>query len=282
MNKNLLTQFGAQSLKGWRVSFFISLCLTFVILLVIILKESPEAKSASLTPDVNTFKYTLNLIPPAQLGVKSWEIGDYSQYQFRTLLPQPPSPTFSTRNTTSPKTVEFHIVDELGKTDSHRYWLKITNMISFREFPGDIYQLVSRNDMRLTSENRRYELLPNYIPSKVSHYDQSTVPLAKLVKLGQAEVETQVGRFECIHYRAELGENLPTLEIWANAKIRPLGIVRVQSSDQILELISYGQKTDITVPTILQPVIQGISVLNHGCNSCHESENCHESIFPPR
>ena len=160
--------------------------------------------------------------------------------------------------------------------------MKITGLLFFREVPGDIYQLVRPNDMRITAENRRYRFLQNYVPGKEGFYDPSSHPVVKLVELGQEQIETDAGRFLCIHYRVTLGPEFPTLEIWANAEVQPFGIVRMQSQNEILELISFGKNTDITVPKLFQPVIQGTSKLNYGCSSCHGSDNFHESIFPPK
>ena len=287
MNLKKLTQFVRRNLKTWGIRFLISCFSAFVILLSIVPVKNPELEGVALAPDTNGFKYSLNLISPAALGVDHWQIGDYTQYRYHSRIPQIPLSILSSADTDgisdfSTQTVAFHIIDELEDADSHRYWLKITGMFFFREFPGDIYQLVTPNDMRMTSKNRRYEFLKDYVPSRVKHHDQSTTPLAKLVELGQDEVETQAGRFECVHYRAELGPNLPVLEIWANPKVRPLGIVRVQSQDEVLELTSFGQEKEVRIPKLIQPVIQGISVLGYGCTSCHGEDNCHESIFPPK
>lgn len=289
MLRNLLTQFVRSHLKGGGISFLISLGLASVVLLIIVPKQNHQVKRDLLPPDMREFKHILNFLAPAQLGVDHWRVGDYAQYQSHKHRSHTPSLTGATRETEVPSgfsadstNVSFHIIDKLTTPDSRRYWMKITGMLFFRDVPGDIYQLESPNDRRITSENRRYEFLHDYIPSKVEHYDFGAIPLAKLVELGQAEIETEAGRFECTHYKVELSSNLPTIEIWANPKIRPLGIVRAQSQDEVLELISFGQKTEIAVPKLMQPVIQGISILNHGCTSCHGSENCHESIFPPK
>ena len=114
--------------------------------------------------------------------------------------------------------------------------------------------------------------------------DQTALPIAKLVELNREEIKTEAGSFECIHYRAELklNRNRSVLDIWASPTVPPLGIVRVRSENEMLDLISFGKDLEITVPSIFQPVIEGISKLDHGCTSCHGHENCHQSIFPPK
>lgn len=279
MNRNLLPQFGRRNLKGWGINLLISSFLAFVLFIVIVPKQNSQMKRTVLAPERDELKYSLHLITPSKLGVDHWQIGDYAQYKYRKYPSQSAPNLISDAST---KTLVFHIIDELKGVSSHQYWLKITGMIFFRKIPADIYQLVSPNDIRITSANRRYELYENYVPSKIEYDDQSTLPSAKLVKLGQDEIETQAGHFECVHYLVDLGPDLPAQEIWVNPKVRPLGIVRLQSQNEVLELTSFGQETEITVPELIQPVIQGISILDHGCTSCHGHDNCHESIFPPK
>ena len=287
MNRNCFTQFSQRNLKSWGCSVLISSCFALAILFFVNESQNAQVETSHIPLDSGDFRYSLNLIAPKKLGVDRWQVGDYAQYRYRKLKPQMFLLPVSNVNAeemfdASAKSVTFHVIDELKTSDAHDYWLRVRGMVSYREIPCDIYQLGLPNDIRLSEKNRRYELIQNYVPAKISHYDQDGIPLAKLVKLGEVEIETEAGRFECIHYRVELGQNLPMLEIWANPKIRPLGIVRVQSQDEVLELTSFGQKTEIEIPKIMQPIIQGISKINHGCTSCHGYDNCHESIFPPK
>ena len=287
MRRNGFIEFGRRNLKGWLISLFISAIFAFVILLVITPKEKDIVKPP-LASRAGELRYTLHLIAPMQLGVEYWQIGDYAKYQYsQGLSQQQPLSTLSAPDTEdgpnfSTKTLTFHIIDELSTADSRQYWLKITGMFSFRNIPVDIYQLGNPVDMRITPENRRYKFLQNYFPSKVEYLNQSAFPTAQLVKLGYDEIETKAGRFKCIRYQVDLGPKLPPQEIWVNPKVRPLGIVRAKSQDEIMELTAFGQETAITIPKLIQPVIQGISILDHGCNSCHGYDNCHESIYPPK
>jgi len=287
VNRTSFIAFGRRHLKSWGISLLISFCLLFVFLIGIAPKDLPHIKKARSLSNPNAFKQildpstpVLNLIAPEQLGVSHWQIGDYAQYQYHRYQSQ--SPSFPLSTAEADKTVAFHIIGELKVPTSRQHWMKTTGMHFFRQVPGDIYQLVRPDDMRMTSENRRYRFLQNYVPSKETFHDLSTLPVAKLVELGKEEIETEAGRFECMYYRVELGANSSTYKIWANAKVSPLGIVRMQSQNEVLELISFGKKIDFTIPELFQPVIQGISTLNYGCTSCHGSENCHEAIFPPK
>ena len=221
------------------------------------------------------FISNLNLISPPQLGVRRWQIGDYALYRHRRKQ--------SENYDKLEREVGFHVIGELERSGDQGYWLKQTGFHSFRTIPRDIYRWVKSHDLRTTQEGMNYEYLQNYIPSRVELCEQSDIPFAELLKLTTEKVETEAGMFECIHYRAVLPEpNREALEIWVSSAIPPLGIVRAQSGNDILELISFGQNTEVTVPKLLQPVIEGISTLDYGCNSCHGYETCHESIFPPR
>ncbi len=289
MQLNRFTQLLRHHFSIWGINVLISLILASVVLFIIVPKQNHQEGRYIRVPDVRELKHILNFVAPVQLGVDHWGVGDYAQYQYHRHRSHSSESTGTIEETESPsgfsddfKNVSFHIIDELTTPESHKYWMKIMGMLSFRNIEGDIYQLESPNDRRITSENRRYEFIHNYIPSKIEHYDFGDIPLVKLVKLGQATIETKAGRFECTHYKVELGSNLLTVEIWGTPKIRPLGIVRAQSQDEVLELISLGKKTDITIPKLMQPVIQGISMLDQGCTSCHEAGNCHKSIFPPK
>lgn len=287
MNQNWLTESRRRYLMGWGISFLVSVCLLFIFLIGTAPTERPHIKKAQSLKNPNAFRQildpftpVLNLITPSELGVTQWQIGDYAEYQYHQYESEFPSFQLSTAD--ADKSVGFHIIGGLEAFPSYHYWMKTTGMLFFRHLPGDIYQLVRPNDMRITSENRRYQLLENYIPTKEVYQDPNSFPIPKLVELGPTKIQTQAGYFECIHYRVELGPDFPTHEIWTNSKIRPWGIVRMQSENEVLELVSYGQNMDVTVPKLIQPLIEGISKLGAGCTSCHEAENCHESIFPPK
>lgn len=218
----------------------------------------------------------LNMIAPIQLGIDNWQIGDYARYRYERKLPPPEDKVIIDRS------VGVHIIGELEKDGSHGYWLKKINFAYFRDVPIDFYRYVTVHDLRISPKSPIYEFTRNYVPLNLGFCVQTTSPLAQLVKLGREKIETEAGTFECIHYWVTFGQkrNRRSLEIWASAAISPLGIVRVQSQTEMMELTSFGKDTDITIPKLLQPVIDGVSTLNKGCTSCHGSP-CHELIWPP-
>jgi len=219
-------------------------------------------------------EYDLNLIAPTQLGIEQWQVGDYARYRKTERAGNGmPSP---------PRLVDFHIIGELDESDTLRHWMKITGFRSFRKkFPLEYYRLITASDLKLSPPNRSYRYMPNYVPQLIKS-DQTKVPPAKLIEIGPAAIQTEAGTFECVLYHAVLSDQETILKAWTTSEVPPLGIVRVESETEMMELISYGQKVDFTIPTLLQPVFQGVSKLKESCTACHEYGNCHERIFPPK
>ena len=276
MHQNYFLFFIKQSFQNFTGTFLISTCLAAVLLFAIM--RVPQEKQGAKIRDCSDrgFEYDLNLISPAQLGVNRWQVGDYARYRHqRKQFPNRDKFIFD-------REVGFHIIGDLEKSGSRGYWLKKTGFSYFRTIPKDIYRYVTIHDLRITPKNPRYSIQKNYIPFKFKSCDQEAISLAKLVRLGEETIETEAGTFECIHYRVELMPDRPPLEIWASSGIPIFGIVRVRSQSDTLELVSFGQDMDIRVPKLIQPVIKGISTLEHGCNSCHEPDNPHKQIFPPK
>ncbi|MDD9974356.1 MAG: hypothetical protein OXU27_10135 [Candidatus Poribacteria bacterium] len=281
-----LRHFIRHTLQGWELSLIISVCLAGVILTgIFVFKKVPGEKIRAGKSLPGDMLQTLNLVSSTQLGVPKWQIGDYTAYQYR----RPPEVLASVLKQNlpdfpkvrlAPREVKFHIIGELSSSGQKRYWMRVTGLSFYRDIPRDIYRLVSHTDLRVTPETPQFNFVRNYIPTRFETYQQTFTPMATLVKIGEVELETPAGRFECIHYRVEVGGKPTLIEIWVNPKISPRGIVRISTPKEILELTSYGQDTDINIPELIQPVIEGISTLKKGCNSCHGSP-CHEFISPP-
>lgn len=276
MYQNRFLSFIKHSFQGSAWILLISVSLAGVILLVVsLLRESGgEVRRSGCASE--GFIHSLNLIAPLQLGINQWGIGDFARY--RHSEKQSPIPNEFDRE------IGFHIIGELEKSGSHRYWLKKSGLRFHQKetIPMDLYHWVTVHDLRMTSENLNYEDPLNYFPSRFTSCDQTRTPLAKLIELGKADIQTEAGTFECVHYRAELKWDDTSLEIWASPAVRPLGIVRAESETEVLELIAFGQQTEITIPKLIKPIIEGISTLKDGCTSCHGYDNCHEMFFPPK
>ena len=284
--------FFRQSLHGWRVSLLISVCLTVLILAGIftvssVLREASYEEVGVAECPTDEIAYTLNLISPSQLGVPQWQVGAYAVYEYKpkfSSLTSMLDQFFGTEGTKahlSSRDVKLHIVGELGASGGKHYWLKATGLAFFRSMPRDIYRLASHLDLRLTPETPRFDIVENYVPLRFMDCNQTSTPLATLIKLEEGEIETRVGRLDCTKYRVEFGAYSSPIEIWANPKILPLGIVRIVTPTEVLDLTSYGNDVDVYIPEQFRPVYEGISTLEGGCTSCHGYDNCHEFIFPP-
>ena len=184
------------------------------------------------TGPTGKLEYDLNLVAPVQLGIQQWQIGDYSRYRKTDLVEG---------DTSSPPVfVDFHIVGELEESDAHRHWMKITGFRFFRHIPTAFYRLVTVSDLRMTPPNRTYNFTRNYVP-QLEKANQ-TSPQAKLIEIGPESIKTESGTFECILFHAVLFDEETILKIWTTSRVPPLGIVRVASENEIMELVSFGQK----------------------------------------
>ena len=168
-----------------------------------------------------------------------------------------------------------------GLDTEDRFWLQASGLRSFRNIPKEVFHLAKPNDLRIISPKLSFELQSGYIPLEKTMFEQfSTPPFAKLTRLGRERIETPAGGFDCERYQIEIGEK--ELQVWVNPKIYPLGIVRITSVDEKMELVSFGYQDEVTLPQMIEPLIQGISTLGQGCSSCHASEHeCHTRVFPP-
>ena len=289
MRLNRLKTFLRHGLLSWAKSLLISLVLASLIFggIFVFALSSYEEVGIEGSP-LDDIVYSLNLISPQQLGVAEWQIGDYVTYRYSrklitpTHVPEQHWDTEAIKTYLAPRDVKFHIVGELSPYEQKRYWMQTTGLLYFRTIPKDIYQLVSPADLRITPETPRFHFVKNYVPSRADLYRQTSMPKATLVKIDEVSLETAAGRFECIQYRVEFGPNSTPIEIWANPKVLPLGIVRVRTPKEVFELTAYGKDTEFNIPELIQPVIEGISTLKEGCTSCHGYSDCHEFIFPPR
>lgn len=264
-------------IKDQKWGSIISLCVSLVIsvsILSVIVFGEHEAPTPPPPPPKPTgwFDRDLNFVVPAQLGIEQWQIGDYARYRKTDFVGGEAS--------SAPVFVDFHIIGELEESDAHRYWMKITGFRAFRHIPTETYRLVTASDLRMTPLNRTYNFTQGYVPQL--ELTNQSMPQAKLVKIGSESIQTEAGTFECILYHAVLFDEETVLKVWASPKVGPLGIVRITSENEVMELASFGQKTDITIPTLIEPVIQGISTLKASCTACHEAGSCHERIFPPK
>lgn len=271
MHQNRVLSFIRQSFLSFIWTFLISAGLA----IIIVVAMARNTDDGPIHCPNDALRYSLNFIAPTQLGVQRWQIGDYARYRHQRQQ--------STLDAAVDREVAFHIIAELEKSGTHGHWMRKSGFDPDRNIPRDLYRYVTVNDLRITAEYPKYQYTHNYFPILHDFCEQGAIPLAKLVKLGETEIETQAGTLECIHYRVEIGSgrDQTDLEIWASPEISPLGIVRARSETESLDLISFGRDPEVSIPRLFQPVVEGVSKLANGCSSCH-GKGCHAMFFPPK
>ena len=289
MNKT--KAFFAWCLGTWVGSLTLALALAAVVLLPIYgLRHGAATKdhdhSSDLPEDAayhhmnaDGISELWHLLQPATVGVPAWSVGDFSRYFFRD------------ERIDDSREVQFtivtglesdHAVSKVFEIDPEgQFWLQVSGFRGFRDIHKDLFQLVTRQDMRVTSSDLSFQVQTDYFPLHHTIYDPYPVPpFAKLTLLGQETLATAVGELACDHYRMDVGS--AHLDIWTNPTVSPLGLVRAKNDFQILELQTFGTGMKTTIPDMIQPLLDGRSTLRKGCASCHQSyHECHISVFPP-
>ncbi len=225
----------------------------------------------------------LHLLSPAELGVAAWQVGDFARYHYQRIEPDGRRVDLAD--------VVFELVGQLlpghavsarsGIVGSDHYWLKIRGFESFRGHLSDIFLLVSRQDLRQYAPRPGFRFEADYIPldyNRLHSYPPPDPP--PLETLGQELVETPVGWLPCARWHTELGS--AKLQVWSHPTAGPLGLVWLRSETEILALAAFGHRQETQVPSTLQPLIDGKSTFAHFCDSCHEHDDPHSRIFPPR
>lgn len=217
-------------------------------------------------------------IAPEQLGVKAWESGESGVYQLKT--------------NAGCKQVSFHVMDKAESLLNDEFWLKTQGLARHDEMDIEIWRLLNLKSLRPGSERTGLIFVKGAIPFSVQQHRPLPYRVA-LEHVGNEDVETEIGVFECRHYLARLqspdGSYVPLLELWANSTVSPLGIVRARWRDQVLELIETQERPTPENPEMLSKTIQatksgaydGIKVSDSTvsvCAHCHETEKGGKSL----
>lgn len=183
-------------------------------------------------------------IAPEQLGIQAWDIGDFAAYQLRTNL--------------GSKQISFHVAASGAKPGTD-FWLKIRGFLQHNKVDIDFWRLVSVKSLAPGSESTEILLANGGIPFPIQRQPVFAYRVL-LEPLGEENVQTAGGTFECQHYFAHLqapdGSTLPLLELWANRCVPPLGIVRARWQDEVLELTEMQTQRLPEIPRILSKTIK--------------------------
>jgi len=231
-------------------------------------RKSMPADAAYYHMNADGIPEQWHLLQPERLGVRPWLAGYFARYMARD------------ERIDDEREVQFTILSELAKDDAvcrtfnlepaGRFWLQVAGFRGFRDIHKDLFQLVTRDDLRVTSSDLCFSVQSNYFPLHHTIYEPYPVPpFAQLTRLGQETLTLAAGTFECDHYEVAIGQE--RLEIWVDPRVSPIGLVRARNDFQTLELLAYGSGATTDIPEMIQPLIDGRSTLRLGCASCHKS-----------
>jgi hypothetical protein len=272
--------------SSWTGSIVLAVCLAAVIVIPSFKHRAPPegpvftVETAQAHMSADGLPQQWQIFQPSAFGVETWNVGDFSRYHF------------DNGRTDTEREVSFSVVGSLESDHAvarhHNldpqglYWLEVGGFRSFREVYQRIYQLVSVEDLRVRSSELSLLVQDGYFGLHNTLYDPyPPPPFAALTKLDEETITTPAGSFECDHYLVEIGEE--RIEVWADPAVSPMGIIRVVTRDQTLELIEHGIQGIQPLSPFIQPLIDGRSTLVGGCASCHGSyHDCHTRIYPPK
>ena len=240
--------------------------LTFWVFLGFRKKESDATVFQSIVGDTPlSFRHLF--IAPSQLGVDTWEVGDYSKYRLKTNMHS--------------RDITFHVASAVDEA-SHEKWLRTSGVIDMNTASIEVWRLLDTRSIRPGSSKAEFFFAEGAIPFHIQQRDAGTYPVY-LEHIGEVDVQTALGTFRCQHYFARLvspdGQYEPLLELWANASVSPLGIVRARWQDEVFELVETQGEYPFEIPEMLstamrrQDAKKGDPAVKHSKSAC---SNCHD------
>ena len=192
------------------------------------------------------FSERQHFISPAQLGIHTWNVGDFAVYQLKT-------------NSYS-KQLTFHVAAQPETPFPNAFWLRVEGLIHSNAANVDLWRLLSVKSLLPEKESANVFFANNAIPF-LQQYKPFPAYRVLLELAGEVNLKTAGGTFECHHYFAHLqapdGSTVPLLELWANSSVLPLGIVRARWRDEVLELIHTQTQFQYDIPEMLSETIKG-------------------------
>ncbi|MCG8459292.1 MAG: hypothetical protein MI919_23700, partial [Holophagales bacterium] len=131
----------------------------------------------------------IHLLSPAELGVKSWNVGDFARYRFDRPDPKLPAEhvTFRIAGILEP---EHAVARALGQGVADHYWMQIRGLEHFRDRSAEVVALISRDDLRRFPPRPAFRHLEGYIPLSIAPPEWlPPAEPAELVALGKETVE---------------------------------------------------------------------------------------------
>ena len=240
--------------------------LTFWVFLGFWKKENDVTAFQSIVAN-KSLSFRHLFIAPEQLGVDTWKIGDYSKYRLKTNI-------YS-------KDISFHVAAAVDEV-SHEKWLRTSGIRNINGTDVEVWRFLNTRSIRPGSSKEKVLFAKGTIPFYTQQRGAVTYPV-HLEYVGEADVKTAIGTFKCQHYFALLvsptGHYEPFLELWANASVPPLGIVRARWQDEVLELVETQVGYPFEVPEMLAEMMNMQDTKNAGTQVRHsksECSNCHD------
>jgi hypothetical protein len=245
----------------------------------------------------------LYLLRPGELAQEPWFAGQFAEYELALGAAgpdavRPESPTEPRLAVGATRPLRIEVLREARADDAHLlrygqpypdlYWLRLRSIHSFREHRTDVYRLANPLDLRITQSLPAVSFQAGYIPLVAAH---GALPPEAELELREVAGETLAlagdafdsRRFELYLHFA--GESADVAEewvgtLWHHPRAGPLGIVRLHSTTDALELRSAGVADFEPLEPEIAPLVEGQSTLGDFCHACH-GETYHERIYPP-
>jgi len=166
-------------------------------------------------------------------------------------------------------------------------WLKLSSVRVFRTRPLDVYRLAAPRSLAVSDATPSFALHDGYFPLESPRPGDSAPVRVEFVETGDETVSTTLGALPCRKFEARERGDTPVEtrrlvgEFWTNAGVPPLGIVRARTSAESMTLVARGHARPGALPSAIEPVIRGRSLLSEACESCH-GNTCRELLDPPR
>lgn len=235
--------------------------LTFWVFLGFRKKESDATAFQSIAGN-KSLSFRHLFIAPEQLGVDTWEIGDYSKYRLATNM-------YS-------RDLSFHVAAP-GDEGIDEKWLRTSGIVNINGADVEVWRLLNTGSIRPGSSKADVLLAKGAVPFYTQQRDAGTYPV-HLEYVGEEDVTTAIGTFRCQHYFALLvssdGLYEPLLELWANASISPLGIVRARWQDEVFELVETQTRYPFEIPEMLGKIMNMRDTKNAATQVSHSKSNC--------
>ena len=221
-------------------------------------KAMESRRDITRYPYQSTTVYETSTHLPQQLGIQRWHPGDVATYQLKT--------------NTKIQRIFFAVAAEASGESQH-HWLRTDGLARFNAVPITFWRLLSETSLRPGTEADGFFYVDEtfLFPLHLSKFPPFPVLLQDL---GTEIVKTPVGEFESRHYFANIrspGGNLePLLELWANAAVPPLGIIRARWRDETLDLVDVKSSLDIQTPQVLSSTSKHHRIREQGCAQCHQ------------